>query len=103
MAALIAIEGWGERTDVYALSYPAFVPSGFARQDLDVVFAEVMLSVGCMLHNSRFVDAWGRLSGGEMLGIARGCSACRFADVSVRASDVVGAGTCVMVDDAVDV
>ena len=103
MATLVAVEGWGEGTDVDALSNPSFVPSGFARQDLDVVFAEVMLSVGCVLHNGRLVDAWGRLGGGEMLGVARCCSACRFDDVRVRAGNVVGAGTSVMVDDAVDV
>ena len=71
MATLVAIERWGEGTDVDALSNPSFVPSRFARQDLDVVFAEVMLSVGCVLHNGRLVDAWGRLGGGEMLRIAR--------------------------------
>ena len=103
MAALIAIEGWGERTDVDALFYPPFMPSGFARQDFDIVFTKMVLGIGCMLHNGRFVDAGGRLGSGEVLRILRCCSACRFADVGVRAGNVVGAGTGVMVDDAVNV
>ena len=56
-----------------------------------------------MLHDGRFVDAWGRLDARKMLRIACHCSASRFTDIFVGAGDMVGSGARVMVDDAIEV
>ena len=103
MAALIAVERWRERPDVDAFLYSSLMPSRFARQDFDVVFSEVVLGVGCVLHYCRFVDAGGGLGGGKVLRITCCCSTCRFADVYVGAGNIVGTGTGVMTYNAIDV
>ena len=70
VAALIAVEGWGESADSEAFSYPPFVPIGLSGNDFEIVHAEMVLSIGSMLHNGGFKKSGCRLGGGKVFGVS---------------------------------
>ena len=63
VSALIAIKRGREASDENALSYASLMPIGFARENLYVLFPEMVVGVCSVLHYGRFVDARRRLGG----------------------------------------
>ena len=79
------------------------MPFGFAKENFDVCFLEMMFRVRRVLHDGGFEGARCGLGGREMLSILRGSRPGRFSHIAIGAGCVVGPCACVIIYNTVNV
>ena len=100
VSGVFPVYRWGEGSDVNSLSYASGVVVWLARKNAEILLAEVVVVVCCMLHDC----------GSEVAAALAGCrkvflspffdGPLRFTDILARARDAVGSRTADMVNNA---
>ena len=96
----IDVDRGGESLDVYGFLYPPLDPVLLAVENGDILFAEVMVALSCMLKHGRFVFAKCVNGCRGVLLEARFGGSLRFSDISAWARCRVGASPRNVVDEA---